>query len=575
VLELQFSHPGGKPGHSGIVQGSANESTRGEKNEAEEFHGAGAQHRPAGTIPLQTETTAVIHSHRMRFGRFYPMLACMLAILGLGSCGGPGSGNQSNFLVAPAPTPPNSSFPSPQLSGVVKLSADSFTNTESQHATEVEPSAASFGTTIVTAFQIGRIFSGGGAAIGFATSSDGGITWTRGVLPGLTVFQGGTYSAASDASVAYDAAHQVWLVSSLGVGNSDQVIVSRSADGVVWGNAITVSTSPSADKNWIVCDNTPSSPFFGHCYTEWDDPSNRGIIWMATSADGGLTWTSQNTAGSGAGVGGQPLVRPDGTVIVPIGDTGLAAVQVFSSRDGGASWTAPVTITPITDHIVAGGLRAGALVSAAIDAQGIIYVVWQDCRFRANCASNDVVVSTSSDGISWSAPARIPIDAVATTMDHFIPVIATESASGGARAKLAIIYYFYPVSACSTNCALTVGLISSRDGGSTWSAPTTLVGPMSLAWLPNTFSGSMVGDYFGATYSSGKLFTFFTIALPNMGTFLDEAIYGSQESASAVSVARFDSRFERAVPGAKSDHPARRFYDLENRYERPPRRKIP
>src|SRR5947209_12342369 len=180
----------------------------------------------------------------MRFGRLFPLLGCMLAVFGLGSCGGPGSGTQSNFLPAPTtPSPSPTPFPSPQLNGVLKLSGDTFTNAQSQHATEVEPSAASFGATIVTAFQIGRIFSGGGAGIGFATSSDGGISWTNGVLPGLTVFQGGTYAAASDASVAYDASHQVWLVSSLGVANNDQVLVSRARDGIHWGNAIIVSSS--------------------------------------------------------------------------------------------------------------------------------------------------------------------------------------------------------------------------------------------------------------------------------------------------------------------------------------------
>ena len=86
----------------------------------------------------------------------------------------------------------------------------------------------------------------------------------------------------------------------------------------------------------------------------------------------------------------------------------------------------------------------------------------------------------------------------------------------------------------------------------------------------------MVGDYFGSAYSSGRLFTFFTIALPNMGTLLDEAIYASQASATAsASVAPFDSRFVHVVPGAKSDHPARRSYDLENRYERNPQPKMP
>src|SRR5207253_4533626 len=114
-----------------------------------------------------------------------------------------------------------------------------------QHATEVEPDTFAFGSTIVTAFQVGRIHGGGASDIGFATSTDGGTTWSSGFLPGITTFQdGGTFTAASDASVAYDAAHGMWLIASLGIGSGPaKVLVSRSPDAINWGSPITVTTT--------------------------------------------------------------------------------------------------------------------------------------------------------------------------------------------------------------------------------------------------------------------------------------------------------------------------------------------
>src|SRR4029077_8666003 len=99
---------------------------------------------------------------------------------------------------------------------LVKISSDSFTNPESQHKSEVEPDTYSWGSTMVAAFQVARISEGGGADLGFATTTDGGKTWTQGYLPGLTDnYKGGSFSAASDASVVYDAKHGYWLISSL------------------------------------------------------------------------------------------------------------------------------------------------------------------------------------------------------------------------------------------------------------------------------------------------------------------------------------------------------------------------
>src|SRR5271166_1029989 len=108
---------------------------------------------------------------------------------------------------------------------LTQLSEDTFTDSPSQHDTEVEPGTFTYGSTIVTAFQVARIFGGGGADVGFATSTNGGMTWTNGYLPGITIYEGGTNSAASDAAVAYDALHNVWLISTLPIGQKTSVAV--------------------------------------------------------------------------------------------------------------------------------------------------------------------------------------------------------------------------------------------------------------------------------------------------------------------------------------------------------------
>ena len=220
------------------------------------------------------------------------------------------------------------------------------------------------------------------------------------------------------------------------------------------------------DKPWIGCDNTPTSKFYGNCYVEWDDFSLFDLIEMSTSSDGGKTWSAKKTTtGSGSGNGGIPLVQPNGTVIVPVDDPFLSSVLAFKSSDGGATWTAPVTVAVIDEHAVAGGMRALPLVAAQMDAAGRVYVVWADCRFRTNCSSNDIVYSTSTNGTTWTAPARVPIDPVASTVDHFTPGFAIQRGTSGSTAHLAVTYNFFPNSNCGSTCKLSVGYICSATAG--------------------------------------------------------------------------------------------------------------
>ncbi len=419
---------------------------------------------------------------------------------------------------------------------LTQISSDPFTVPPGQHATEVEPHVLANGTTLVSAFQTGRIAPGGATAIGWATSTDGGATWTNGFLPGLTSGSGGgPYSAASDPAVAYDAKHGVWMIATLPIASggveAPAVVVSRSTDGgLTWNDPVNVTPDVvNSDKSWIVCDSYSSSPFYGNCYVEWDNPSATDRIFMSTSSDGGVTWGPATvTANDHTGIGGQPLVQPSGTVVVPIqGIQGI--MKAFSSTNGGISWSEPVTISNIQAHIDAGGIRSGPLPSAAVDGAGNIWVVWEDCRFRSSCSTNDLVYSTSSDGVNWSAVTRVPIDTITSVVDHFIPGVGIDPQTSGSSAHVAITFYFYTNTNCTlSTCRLNVGFISSDNGGATWNAAQKLSGPMQLGWLPNSQNGLMVGDYIATAFTNGVPHAVFAVAAANSGSTFNESMYTAQ-----------------------------------------------
>src|SRR6266571_8929607 len=123
----------------------------------------------------------------------------------------------------------------------LQISSDPFTqatcaaSATTNHHTEVEPDTFSNGSTIVATFQVGRVSDGGSCDIGFATSTNNGGSWgTPGLLPGTTHFATppGPYDRISDPSVAFDASHNTWLISSLALTGASgaAVLVSQSTN---------------------------------------------------------------------------------------------------------------------------------------------------------------------------------------------------------------------------------------------------------------------------------------------------------------------------------------------------------
>jgi len=365
-------------------------------------------------------------------------------------------------------------------------------------------------------FQVARIFDGGARNIGFAVSRDRGRTWKRGLLHGLT-------PRASDPVVTYDRRHGTWLAVSLVFGNGgSSIAVNRSRDGRRWSDPVTaIETSDfGQDKEWIACDNWPASPFYGRCYLSYSDTSNPQVV-QQVSADGGLTWSAPSTApgfpGRESVIGAfapavQPLVLPSGRVVVAYYDQeNLSALR---SDDGGATWTEQVGLAPV-HYRSHRGIRAAPLPTSTVSAGGRAYVAWADCSFRAGCASNDIVYTSTVDGVTWTPVARIPTGAP----DAELPGLDADPAGNG---RLALTYYVLRSS------SLDVRFVSSRNAGRTWRRPQLLNSrPVPIAGIARTSLGSMVGDYISTSFAGGRAVAVFVLAKAPRGGNLSEAVFAS------------------------------------------------
>jgi hypothetical protein len=396
-----------------------------------------------------------------------------------------------------------------------QASRDPYRNAESQHETEVEPDSFAFGTTVVAVFQVGRVYDGGARNIGFAVSRDSGRTWKRGFLRGLV-------PRVSDPTVAYDRRHHTWLAVSLVFGGGRSwLAVNRSSDGLHWGlpvTAVSYTGTLGQDKEWAACDNWPQSPFYGRCYLSYSDVPGEQVV-TQVSADGGRAWAPPATAPGfpgrqsirGASAPGvQPLVLPSGRVLIAYYDENK--LSVLRSDDGGATWTMQAGVLPV-DYRWHPGLRTGPLPTSAIGLDGRAYVAWADCSFRRDCVANDIVYTSSLDGIAWSPVRRIPTGGG----DAELPGLDADPARSG---RLALTYYVLRGS------ALDVRFVSSSDAGTSWSRPQLLNSRhVPIAGIAPTSQGSMVGDYISTSFAGGRAVPVFVLASPPRRDRLREATF--------------------------------------------------
>jgi len=345
-----------------------------------------------------------------------------------------------------------------------------------QTDTTIEPSIAvdpADPLHVVTGYQMGRDDAGGDISNGFATSFDGGATWTDGTVPGLTSFDPSSpkspYTRASDAVVAFgppDAAEggkSVVYYSSLvfdptGTNTRSAIVNSTSHDGGLTWDAPTIVQDDNGaglnDKNWVVVDrsNAPGH-HLGRVYVVWDRVA--GVI-AKYSDDQGATWVGPPSplytpnVYAGQGIGSLPVILPGGglavtfltatPVTVPTGDElaeaqkGISKIVVaVAPQAGSTSGRLPLVFEPLrTVTTFQGGdvrgQRAGGLVSSDVDpATGRFYVTYEDSATHRTDGRNDVVLASTPDVTVQSPPfteVRVNAGPPDDQVDRYDPSVA-------------------------------------------------------------------------------------------------------------------------------------------------------
>src|SRR5207249_8700911 len=184
--------------------------------------------------------------------------------------------------------------------------------------------------SLVATFQEGRFTTGGAVDCGYSISHDGGLTWTRALIPNLTTASGGPYPRATDPVAGINLSGNMYLNTLVATDpnfDNGAVVVSRSTDGgATFGSPTVVYQPPNnnvfPDKNWMAINTFPGTAGAGRIvvtFTLFSNINNAGgPIYRAYSTSGGVTWSSiANVNGSDANLqGSQPVFLPSGNLVI-------------------------------------------------------------------------------------------------------------------------------------------------------------------------------------------------------------------------------------------------------------------
>lgn len=385
----------------------------------------------------------------------------LIVALGVGLAAGAGCGD--NLLPDPFLGLVRVSGPSPfadRCAGVDQRGTN-FSGSEVEPSIAVDPANPSH---LVGAWQQDRWSNGGANAIGTAVSFDGGATWTQRTPPfsrcaGGVTDNHGDYDRATDPWVTFAADGTAFLTALVFDSTTARsgMAASRSSDGgLTWSDPTVLRADNDADvtndKETITAD--PADP--GRVYVVWDRltgltqpalPIGTGPIWFARTTDG--VWEPAR----------------------PIFDPGIDAQTIGS------------VIVALSD---------GTLVNA------FNLITQASSKTPVNTLA---VIRSTDKGLTWSAPALIapmrsagvqdPNNRLYIRSGSVLPAVAVDRASG------AIYIAWQGVRPGQTFDGIT--LVTSRDGGLTWSAPALINGdPERPAFTPTVAVAA--GGGVGVTY---------------------------------------------------------------------------
>ena len=392
-----------------------------------------------------------------------------------------------------------------------------------------------------------RFASGGAVDISYAWTHDGGAHWQHAPVPGLTTAVGGVYHRASDPVVVFGPDGSVYISALvIDLNNCDSgVAVSRSTDGgATFGKPVYVQQSTtcavSDDKDWLVADTRPDSPFYGRLYQFWTEfLANGGSPQVVRlSDDQGKHWSKTHFVSSRKAFAqdSQPIIQPTGAitdlylgsghaigngtrqgpVLRPAGHitagSGVALVAQ-TSFNGGATWSH----TSVVARNVGGGpagIRCCLALASGDPVTGRMYAVW-----NANRPGDPIEASSSGTGQHWSSPVQ-----VSPSRPHTQYLNAAVAASNG---RVFVAFGRQNLASPGGNL-VQQELTWSANGGASFATPVTL-GPVSNLKYAAVAGGKFPGDYSGLSATATRVTSAWCVSSrpPNPTSAYHQTLYAA------------------------------------------------
>jgi BNR repeat-like domain len=380
----------------------------------------------------------------------------------------------------------------------------------------------------------------GGLSIVSAFSRDGGLSWSRVLMPGASHCTGGNTGGAVNPWLSFAPDRTLYEVQ-LGAdidslfpltnANSQVTVNLSGKSGASWSAPVFVQPQDGSyyDKPTVTADPLVR----GRAYAVWGKRSGptgaSGVTFFSSTSDGGRAWsTPRQIYDPGPAPypqwshGDVITVLPDGSLLDVFGVMNNSpfitptaplpnAIMAMRSTDAGHTWSVPTTIAQVPSRFADDGGNSGAtrlitlpIPSVAVTADGQVYAAWHE---NPTQTSGRILISRSGDhGRTWSVPHTID----APGSQAFLPALAA-----GPKGELGVLFYDTRDDTPGDGKLTTdLWFAHSRDRGNSWQQ-THVAGPFDALSAPNFFNqGHLLGDSIALAPASDGFQGIFTLAQP-------------------------------------------------------------
>jgi hypothetical protein len=376
---------------------------------------------------------------------------------------------------------------------------------------------------------------------GFSVSNDGGETWKSGLMPPSA----GASETFGDPSVGVDRHGNFYFANLAADATHGTIQVNKSSDGgITWSAGVVVQEDNASDKEWLAVGPDPATKNRDNVYVTWTSFQPTACqLRFGRSTDGGATFTAKTiyvpTANANPAFPqnclqfSNPTVdQQTGTLYVPFlhfSNSDQDFIQMLISDDAGetfhfATFNIPgapdPTVMPVTqpgEATACGGTNIRLTIHTAANAgpgrfgfpryieasrmtlqpalaarNGVLYLAWSNSTslsFGAAAPSNVLFMRSNDGGNTWSSPIIVNAPG-GTDTQHVLPSLAIDKDPNDVH----ISYYTQ-----HADGTVDLDMANSHDGGSSFPTDRTVRVTSTSFDLPPTNIPLSNSPFFAAT----------------------------------------------------------------------------